>query len=76
MNLFTLKRFFREKGTRRHPLEALRNDRADICEVVRDELFASGADIGYRKIDKQFVKHSDQKGTFVEGKLSGRLLSN
>ena len=32
MSLSTLKRWFREKGVRQHPLEAIRNDTSDIFE--------------------------------------------
>ena len=52
MNLSTLKRWFREKGMIKRPLEAIRNDTSDILEAVRDELSGSGADIGYRRIHK------------------------
>ena len=46
MSFSTLKRWFREKGMRKRPLEAIRNDTSDIFEDV------SGADIGYRRIYK------------------------
>ena len=36
----------------RSPLEAIWNDTSDIFEAARDELSGSGADIGYRRIDK------------------------
>ena len=52
MSFSTLKRWFREKGMRKRPLEAIRNDTSDIFENVRDELSGSGADIGYRRIYK------------------------
>ena len=52
MSLSSLKRWLREKEMKRSPLEAIRNDTSDIFEAVRDELSGSGADIGYRRIDK------------------------
>ena len=44
---------------------------ADVSEAVRDDLSAIGADIGYRRIHGALKS----KSTFVQGKLSGRLLS-
>ena len=52
MNLSTLKRWLREKGMRKCPLEIIRNDTSVIFEAVRDEVSGSGADIGYRRIHK------------------------
>ena len=53
MSLLTLKKWLREKGMRKRPLEAIRNDTSDIFEAVGDELSRSGADIGYRRIHKE-----------------------
>ena len=52
MSLSALKRWLREKGMRKCPLEAILNDKSDIFEAVRDELSGSGADIDYRRIHK------------------------
>ena len=52
MSLSTLKRWIREKGMRKRPLEAIRNDTSDLFEAVRNELSGCGADIGYRRIHK------------------------
>ena len=52
MSFSTLKRWLREKGMRKCPLEAIRNDTSDMFEAVRDELSGSGTDIGYRRIHK------------------------
>ena len=52
MSLSTLKKWFREKGMKKLPLEALRNDTCDIFEDVGDELSKSGTEIGYRRIHK------------------------
>ena len=52
MTLSTLKRWLREKGMRKRPLEAIRNDTSDIFEAVRDEISGSGGDIGYRRVHK------------------------
>ena len=48
-----LKKWLREKGMRKRPLEAIRNDTSDIFEAFRDELSGSGAEIGYRRIHKE-----------------------
>ena len=52
MSLSTLKRWIREKGMRKRPLEAIRNDTSDLFEAVRNEPSGCGADIGYRRIHK------------------------
>ena len=52
MSISTLKKWRKEKGMRKRPLEAIRNGTSDIFEAVRDELSGSGADIGYRRIHK------------------------
>ena len=36
MSFSTLKKWLREKGIRKHPLEVIRNDTSDIFEAVRD----------------------------------------
>ena len=50
MSLSTLKRWLREKGMTKRPLEAIQDDTPDIFEAIGDELSGSGADIGYRRI--------------------------
>ena len=43
---------------------------ADVSEAVRDDLSAIAADI-----TEEFMERWSQKSTFLQGKLSGRLLS-
>ena len=51
-NFSTLKRWLREKGMRKRPLKAIRNDSSNIFEAVRDEHSGNGEDTGYRRIHK------------------------
>ena len=44
-SLSTLKRWFREKGMTKRPLEAIRDGTSDIFEAIGNELSGSGADI-------------------------------
>ena len=58
---------------RKRPLKAIRNGTSDIPGAVRDDEIL---EVRQTSVTEEFIKHRGQKGIFVEGTMSDRLLNN